>query len=138
MAIEGLGRAVNCVPIAAGQAISLKDAQGVTFVVTGNDTFTVTSASSFGGTYATPGNIITRKYTNTATNGTAKWVLSTQTAANTVVIASGAAAFYIDANDLPSGNTYVKCAVAAAGLVTAIVHDLQVQRDPANLAALSA
>lgn len=138
MAVEGLGRVFNCVPIAAGNAISLKDAQGVTFVCTGADTFTITSASTFGGSYASPGNIITRKQTNTATNGTAKWVEATQSASNAVVVASGAVAFYVDGNDLPAGNTYVKVAVAASGLVTAVVHDLQVQRDAANLAALSA
>ena len=138
MAIEGLGRVINCVPIAAGAGLSMKDCQGITFICTGADTFTITSASTFGGTYATPGNIITRKQTNTSTSGTAKWVEATQSASNAVTIASGAVAFYVDANDLPSGNTYVKVSVAASGLVTAILHDLQVQRDPANLAAVSA
>ncbi len=138
MAIEGLGRVFNAVPIAAGQGISLKDAQGVTFICTGADTFTVTAAATFAGSYTSPGTIITRKQTNTATNGTAKWVEATQAAGNAVTIASGAVAFYIDANDLPAGQAYVKAAAAASGLVTAVVHDLAVQRDPANLAALGA
>lgn len=135
MALEQIGRVINPVPIAAGAALSLKDAQGVTFVCTGADTFTLTSSATFGGTYASPGNIITRKLTNTATNGTAKWVNATQAAGNAVTIASGAVAVYIDANDLPAGQPYVKMSAGGTGLVQAILGDLAVQRDPANLAA---
>jgi len=138
MATEQIGRVFNVVPIAAGKALSLKDAQGVTFVCTGADTFTLTASATFGGSYASPGNIITRKLTNTATDGTAKWVNATQSAGNAVTIASGAVAFYVDANDLPAGQAYVKVGVAASGLVQAIVGDLDVQRDPANLPALGA
>jgi hypothetical protein len=43
---EALGRTVNVVPIAAGVGLSLKGAGGITFVCTGNDTFTITVASS--------------------------------------------------------------------------------------------
>ena len=35
--MEGLGRVVNVVPIAAGTLISMKDCAGITFVVTGDD-----------------------------------------------------------------------------------------------------
>ena len=136
MAIEGGGRVLNAIPIAAGKSVSLKDAQGVTFIYTGNDTFTVKSQPTAGGA-ATNLATITRYYTNTATDGTQKWVLATQAAAATVVIASGAAMVYIDANDLPSTAKYVETTVAASGLVTAIVHDLLVQRDLANVAALN-
>lgn len=137
-AMEGLGRVFNVVPIAAGQAISLKDASAVTFVCTGNDTFTVTCASTFGGSYATPGNIITQKYTNTATNGTAAWVKATQTASNAVTSSSGTVVFTIKGVSLPDTKTYVKCSVGASGLVYAIIHDLVVQRTPGNLPAISA
>lgn len=138
MALEQIGRVFNLVPIAAGKALSLKDAEGVTFVCTGADTFTLTSSATFGGSYATPGNIITRKLTNTATDGTAKWVNATQAGSNAVTIASGAVAFYIDGADLPAGNAYVKVSAAASGLVIAVLGDLAVQRDPANLAAIGA
>lgn len=139
MAMEGLGRVFNAVLIAAGKPISLKDAQGVTFLVSGADSgVTLTSSATFGGTYATPGNIITRKETNTSTDGTAKWVNASQAASNVVVCAAGSTAFYVDAADLPAGNAYVKATPGSTGLVTAIVHDLAVQRDPANLAALGA
>jgi len=138
MAMEGLGRVFNVIPIAAGQAISLKNAAAVTFVCTGNDTFTVTASATFGGSYASPGNIVTKKYTNTATNGTAAWVKATQTASNAVVSASGTVVFTVRGTSLPDPNAYVKCSVGASGLVYAIVHDLVVQRTPGNLPALSA
>jgi hypothetical protein len=136
--MEGLGRLFNVAPIAAGAAVSLKDATAVTFVCTGNDTFTVTVASTFGGSYATPGNILTQKYTNTATNGTAAWVKASQSASNAVTISSGTVAFTVFANSLPDTKTYVKCSVGSGGLVTAVLHDLAVQRTPANLAILGA
>lgn len=136
--MEALGREFNVIPIAAGVAVSLKQATGVTFVCTGNDTFTITTADTFGGSYATPGNILTRKVTNTATNGTAAWAEATQAASNAVVIASGTASIHVPADALPDGKAYVKCTASSAGLVTAIVHDLTTQRAPSNLPALSA
>lgn len=138
MAIEALGRAFNVVPIAAGVALSMRDCSGVTFICTGNDTFTITVASTFGGSYATPGNIITHKYTNTATDGTAAWVKATQSASNAVTISSGTVSFDVLGAMLPDPKCYVKVSVGASGLVTAILHDLAVQRNPANLAKVSA
>lgn len=136
--MEGLGRAFNVVPIAAGKAVSLKDASAVTFVCTGNDTFTVTSSDAYAGSYADPGDIITRKYTNTATDGTAAWVEATQAGAQSVTITSGTVAFTVDAASLPDGDCYVKCSVGSSGLVAAITHDLAVQRNPENLPKLGA
>lgn len=136
--MEGLGRSFNVVPIAAGVAISMKGCTGVTFICTGNDTFTLTVSDSFAGSYATPGNILTRKVTNTATNGTAAWAETTQSASNAVVIASGTTSIHVPANALPDDKVYIKCSVGASGLVTAITHDLVSQRKPANLPALSA
>lgn len=138
MAIEGLGRSFNVVPIAAGVALSMRDCSGITFVCTGNDTFTITVASTFAGSYATPGNIITHKYTNTATDGTAAWVKATQSASNAVTIASGTVSFDVLGTMLPDPKAYVKVSVGASGLVMAILHDLTVQRGPANLAKVSA
>lgn len=136
--MEALGRLINVTPIAAGVAISMRDASGLTFICTGNDTFTLTVASTFGGSYATPGNIIDHVYTNTATNGTALWVKTAQAASNAVVIASGSVAICVNANALPDTKVYVKCSAGGSGLVTAILHDLEYQRTPANLAKMSA
>ena len=134
--MEGLGRVVNVVPIAAGTLISLKDAAGVTFVVTGNDTFTLKSAATYNGS-VTALATITNYYTNTSTSGAAEWVAASQAAASTVVIASGAASFFVDASDLPAAAEYVEVTVAASGLVMATLHDLLVQRTPPNLRQLS-
>ena len=49
--MEGLGRVLNVVPIASAKAISMKQCSGVTFVCTGADTFSLTIATTFGGTY---------------------------------------------------------------------------------------
>jgi len=136
--MEGLGFKFNAIPIAAGVAVSMKGCTGITFICTGNDTFTITVSDAFAGSYATPGNILTRKVTNTATNGTAAWVETTQAASNAVTIASGTTAIHVPANALPDDKVYVKCSVGASGLVTAITHDLVSQRKPANLPALSA
>ncbi|MGW1497577.1 hypothetical protein ACWCQW_03115 [Streptomyces mirabilis] len=137
-AMEGLGRVFNVVPIAAGAALSLRDAGGITFVCTGNDTFTLTCSDSFGGSYATPGNTLVKKITNTATNGTAAWVTATQSASNAVTIASGTVSFYVSGDSLPDGKSYVKVSAGAAGLVTAVFHDLTVGRKPDNLAIVGA
>lgn len=135
---EGLGNAFNAVPIAAGVGLSLVNADGVTFICTGNDTFTLTVASTFGGSYATPGNTIVRKFTNTATNGTAAWVAATQSASNAVTISSGAVAFFVSGDSLPDGKCYVKVTASGSGLVTAVYTGLYSQRTPANLPILSA
>lgn len=135
-AMEGLGRAFNIVPIAAGAALNLRDAGGVTFICTGNDTFTLTVSDSFGGSYATPGNTLTKKITNTATNGTAAWVTASQSASNAVTISSGSVAFYVSGDSLPDGKSYVKVTPSGAGLVTAVFHDLTTGRKADNLAIL--
>ena len=139
MAIEGLGRVINAVATAESRSISLKNAQGVTFIAYGAaEAVTLKSQPTAGGS-ATNLAIITRFYQSTATNGSAAWTLSTQAAAATVTIPSGGAvAFYVDANDLPAAANYVEVVKTTSALVIAIVHDLLVQRDPANLAALSA
>jgi hypothetical protein len=134
--MEGLGRVVNVVPIAAGVLISMKDCAGITFVVTGDDTFTLSSAATYNGSPSTLATI-TNYYTNTATNGSAEWVAASQAAADNVAIASGAASFYVDASDLPAAAEYVKVAAGGSGLVMAILHDLLVQRTPPNLRQLS-
>lgn len=140
MAIEALGREINVVPIAAGVALSMRDCSGILFVCTGNDTFTLTLSTTFGGSYSQPTNWnpITRKYTCAATNGTALWVKATQTASNAVTIASNTVAFDLLGTMVPDAYVYVKCSVGASGLVTAILHDLTYQKTPANLAKVSA
>ena len=140
MGMVALGRDFNVVPIAAGAGLSLAGCSAVTFVCTGNDTFTLTLATSFAGSYAQPAawNPITYVWTTTSTSGTAAWVKATQSASNAVVISSGAVAFTLFNMAVPATYTYVKCTQSSAGLVMAILHDLTVQRTPANLPKVSA
>lgn len=151
MWMEGLGRVINVVPIAAGRGLRLDVAEAITFVCTGNDTFTVTAAPTFAGSYTavTPSGTTlaadhgVRCYKSTATNGSAAWVrddtlVQASPNGHTVVIASGTVAFCIGGDILPDGQRYVKVSVAASGLVTAVFHDLDVQRAPQNLAIVSA
>lgn len=155
MGMEALGRLFNVAPIASGAAQSLKTCTAMTFVCTGNDTFTLTVSATFGGSYVAPpttaigGGLIRVKYTNPQTNGTGVFTqvrLASGSYANTATISSGIVVFAIYPVDLaPStsggGGTnyaYVKCTAGGSGLVTAVAHDLTEQRSPQNLPALSA
>lgn len=141
MAVEGLGRQYDTIPIASGVGINMDNCSGITFVCTGNDTFTLSAATTFAGSYTnTNWSPISHYYTNTATNGTAHWVRATQTAGSAVTISSGTAVIELLGTQMPglqepggTGDQYVKCTASSAGLVHAILHDLNVQRKPANL-----
>ncbi len=143
MAMEGLGRLFNVVPIAAGVLVSMKNAAGITFVcsaTTDPETFTVKTADTYDGS-VTALTAITRYYTNTSQAGGAQWADSGDiTAVDDVVVAAGdTVAFYIDAADLPAGAEYIEVAVTGSGtgVAAAITHDLLMERDPANLPALA-
>jgi hypothetical protein len=134
---EALGRLFNVAPIAAGTLISLKDAAGISFVCTGNDTFSLVSASTYNGS-TTALAAISRYYKSTSTAGAAAWTDSGDiTPVSSVTISSGTLVFYVDAADLPSGAVYVEVSVASSGLVTAVPHDLMSPRTPKNLRLLS-
>lgn len=138
--IEGLGRVFNVIPVAAGVSVSLKQAAGVTFVAYGAaEAFTLSSQVTSGGAKtALPS--VTRYYLTTSDAGAAAWTDVTQAAASTVTLAGAAdaAAVYVDASDLPAGAAYAVLDHTTAGLVVAIIHNLQSERDPANLPVPSA
>ncbi|MET0426669.1 MAG: hypothetical protein ABW046_22570 [Actinoplanes sp.] len=141
--MEALGRLINVVPIAAGRGISLKGASAITFVTTASDTFTLTTATTFAGSY-TAGIAtlvgVTNVYTSSATNGSAVWAKNNALISTNTIVSGGAitTCFTINAASLPDGASYVKLSVGGSGLVTAILHDLYYQRTPANLAIPSA
>lgn len=142
--MQGLGRVFNVIPIAAGRGISMVDAPAITFVTTGNDTFTLTCSDTFGGTYNNTGITtlagLVNVYKSSATNGSAAWVKDNSLISANTIVSGGAiaTAFTIGDTVIPDGKSYVKLSVGGAGLVMAILHDLSVQRDPANLAIPSA
>jgi hypothetical protein len=141
--MEGLARVLNQVPKAGGVALSMRDCSGIFFYGTNDDTFTLTVSATFGGSYTQPSgwNPITRWYQETSNGaGTAAWTDQTQAASNAVVQASDyGTGFHLLASQMPAGYTYVKCtATTGDGLLVATLYDLNVQRDPANLAIVSA
>lgn len=138
--MRALGREFDVVPIASGVYISMKNCSGITFVCTGADTFTVREAQSASGlNVQNIGNVITQYYQNTSTAGAAAWTVQTQAGAAAVTQAGAyATVIEIFGSMMDDGFPYVYCHAASAGLVTAIPHDLTVQRYPSNLAILSA
>jgi hypothetical protein len=150
---DGLGRVFDVVPIVtSGPAISLKNCNAVSFVITGATAVpTLSIATSFGGTYRagsffTPAWVpITRVYWSTATDGTVTWAKATITAAATYthgtttgLTTAVGSVFTVFTSQLPNGYNYIKCTVTGSGIGAAVVHDLAVQRTPANLVKLSA
>jgi hypothetical protein len=137
--MEGLGRDVDFIPIASGQAFKLRGASAASILCTGADTFTITVSPTFGGAYVSPGALINHYYQRADTNGTHAWTRVAQTAANTVVQASAyTSLFEILTSQIPAPNAYVKVTASAAGLVTVILHDLVAQRRAVNLEVLGA
>jgi hypothetical protein len=145
---EGLGRLFDVEASISQKTgtvhpVSLKDAAGVTFVcwVPGNagDTFIVKMSGTAAGTY-TAFNPISRYYTKLLQDGTTVWTDSGDLATNvgTITIPSGEVAFYVGADDLPAGSCYVEVVPGTSGIVTAILHDLEVQRNPKYLRAPNA
>jgi hypothetical protein len=142
---EGLGRLFDVEPALSQKSgtlkgFSLKDAAGATVVcwVPGNngDIFTITNSGAHAGTY-TAFNPVTRYYTKATLDGTSQWVDSGDLTSNvgTFTISSGSVAFYIGADDLPAGSMYVEVQPSTSGIVTVIMHDLEVQRNPKYLRA---
>ncbi|TDC63886.1 hypothetical protein E1258_09580 [Micromonospora sp. KC207] len=136
--MEALGRVFNLAHSATTSAVrvNLKDATGVTFVLTGASSGNATIAEHDAASSGTSQNLatITRYYRQSS----GLWTLVTQAAAATFTAGTGGlAACYIGASELSDGFTYLSASHASGSFVY-ILHDLQVQRDPAALAAVTA
>lgn len=141
--MEALGRLGDIVPIAGGQGISMQRHSGITFVCTNsaiNAVFTLTLATSFGGSYSQPSgwNPITHYYQNPQQNGTGQWSDKiTQAASNAVTQANNNYTTVIEVFGpmIPDTYKYIKCTNSGgAGLVTAWLHDPTTgAAKPANL-----
>jgi len=133
--MEGLGRLFNLATSAttAKARVNLENARGVTFVLigatSGNATINECNAASGGTEQALA--VITRYYTQAS----GVWTKVTQAAASTVTaVTGGLLAVYIAATSLSDGFKYLD-ATHASGSFVYILHDLDVQRTPANLKA---
>lgn len=139
-----------------GKRIALKDAEGITFILfkgagTGTDVpvFTLNEANASSGGTSQALAKITQWHKKSATTlaGTETWTSTTQAAASTLTLTGeatkqGIYVFDIDGASLSDGFNYVSVDVADTGSAGAqlagllyLVHDLKVQRKPANLAA---
>lgn len=141
--MEALGRVINIQSAMDGVYVNLRDAAAVTFVGylggAAGDTYTLQEATSAAGAGAQNLATITRYHTNTG-NGSDAWTVRTQAAAATVVAAAAATqqqvVFTVGADKLSDGFKFLKVTSTGAGTVTAILHDLEVQRKASNLPAI--
>ena len=144
--MKGLGRAFNVLPVATGVHISLKNASGVTFVLyeDGGDQQIVFKESIAGASeqalatvnelYACAG-ITASVWTREASDSAAA-LDDNSTVEKKDTALFDCAAIYIGADELSDGFDCVECTIDGAGLCIAITHDLQVQREPENLATI--
>jgi uncharacterized protein YceK len=137
-AIEGLGRVFNLATSATtgSTRVNMKDTAGVTFVLIGATSGAATisehNAASSGTTQALA---TTTRYW---TQASGLWTLRTQAAASTVTaVTGGLLAVYVSALSLSAGFTHLSISHATGSFVY-ILHDLNVGRGPANLAAVTA
>lgn len=136
--MEGLGRVFNYVAEASGVHIPLTGCSGVTFFCYEADgSQVVTLKESVDGASEQNLAVIDKVYRAPGIGGT--WTKVTQAAAATfdnTDNASDCIAIYVGADQLSDGFNCVELTTdEASGLgVRAVLHDLTVQRDPANLA----
>jgi len=141
--MQGLGFAFNAVAVASGEHVSLKNAQGVTFLCfedAGAQAIAIKESIAGQGEQALA--VLNHYYASDGVGGV--WTRETADANGTLDNASSmvkkdttnfdCAAIYIDASDLSDGFDSVEITVDGGSCI-AIVHDLKVQRDPANLPA---
>lgn len=134
--MEGLGRIFNFVHQASGVHIKLKGYRGVTFFnFLDAGTQAVTLKESVQGASEQNLAVIDKIYKGPGVGGA--WTKVTQTAAatydNTTDATNDCIAIYVDANSLSDGFDCVEL-TSTTGTCIAVLHDLNTQRAPENLA----
>lgn len=145
MMSEALGRVVNVVSPADDVYVSLADAAGVifsVFEVDGATAVTVTFSDDAAGSNTSTPDVIDHYYGRSNDTVDGVWhETAVSPASETFTAADGTedhVVVEILASMCPDGKPYVKCAADGSGTVTAILHDLAVQRTPANLRSVTA
>lgn len=141
---SGLGDLFNLATSAttAKTRVNLKNATGVTLVLigatSGNATINECNAAS-GGTEQLYGTAINAAGLSLVyyTQASGVWTKSTGTLSTVTAVTGGLLAVYVSAVNLSSGFNYVDVTHSSGSFVY-IVHGLQVKRDPANLASVTA
>jgi len=140
--MKGLGRVFNVIPVASGIHVSLKNASGVTFVCYEDaGAQAISFTESIGGASEQNLTFLNELYAGNGVGGV--WTRETSdanaaldddyeiTKKDTELF--DAAVIYVGADMLSDGFDSVECTIDGTGVCVAIVHDLLVQRDPANL-----
>jgi len=141
-----LGFGGNIVPVATGVHISLKNADGVTYMCYENGgAQNIDIKESIGGASEVLLSTVTEIYASSGVGGA--WTRETTDANGALGDGDGAivkkdttafdcAVFYIGADELSAGFDSVEVEINGAGLCVAIIHNLTIQRQPENLAAV--
>jgi len=136
--MEGLGRLFNLATSATTSEarVNLKNAAGVTFVLIGATSGDATIEEHDAATSGDSNDLAVITRYHRQNNGL--WTAVTQAAAATFTAGTGGlAACYIPATALSAGYKWVS-ATHASGSFVYVIHDLNVQRDPASLQAVGA
>lgn len=137
---EGLGRLFDVVNPADDVYLSLRDCASIAYSVhevDGATQITITFSTDAAGTSTVTPDVIDHYYGRSPDVAGGVWHRTAQAASELVAKADGTEDHVIiEVNDemAPDGYKYVKCTADGSGTVTAIMHGLQVQRDPAKLA----
>jgi hypothetical protein len=148
--MEGLGRVFDVVNNASGVNISLKNCSAISYVVQASSTssLAVTASTAYSGgtttswTAANGFGLPTTWYQNVSDVNTAAWTKHTAVwTTNSVALGQTSTyvaviCFYV--SQLADTYDYINATETDATSVFAILHDLTVQRTPANLAILGA
>lgn len=134
--MKGLGRVFNVIPAASGIHIPLNDASAVSFVTFEDDGSTIlTLKESIAG--ASEQNLVVIDQAHKAPGVGGTWTAIAQTAAATIDLADDTTndcmVLTVHASELSDGFDSLEATVDG-GICIAIIHDLTVQRDAANLA----
>lgn len=141
---EGLGRLYNVINPASGTYVSLKNAAGVSFSgfeVDGATQYQLTFAADAAGTGAVTPNVIDHYYGRSLDQSAGVWHRTSMAAGslvNAADVTEDHVIIEIRSAQCPDGKPYVKLTADGAGVVTAILHDLALQRAPQNLASVTA
>jgi hypothetical protein len=141
--MDGLGRVFNVVPAAASLYISMEQCSAISFVCTSanSDTFAFGEAQDSAGTGAqlfadgAKGTYPTHYYEASDVDGSVAWVKHSLADDTTGAITTGhCIVVSVLSSIMDDTYDYVYVTPSATGTVIAILHDLTVQRTPANLA----
>lgn len=147
--MNGMGRVMDVVHDASGNMFHLKNASAVSFIVksSGAASLAVVAAKTFGGstTTWTPANGFGQTgfwFQNTTTNGTAGWTKQTSVWTTNSIALAGTTG-YTSVIDIYTSQfadlfDYIQVTGTNTTTVIAVLHDLTVQRTPANLSILGA